>query len=51
MGFEGPELRYRQSSCGKQHDAKVCHDVLGPRKKAGSNGMAFTERMGRPING
>ena len=43
MRCGGRELRYRQSSCGKQHDAKVCHDVLGPRKKPGSNEFAFID--------
>ena len=41
MRCGGRELRYRQSRCGKQHDAKVCHDVLGPRKTPGSNEFAF----------
>ena len=37
------KLRHRQSGRGKQHDAKVCHDVLGSRKILGSEGVAFTE--------
>ena len=43
MRCGGRELRYRQSRCGKQHDAKVCHDVLGPRKNPGSNEFAFID--------
>jgi len=43
MRCGGRELRYRQSGGGKQHDAKVCHDVLGPRKNPGSNEFAFID--------
>ena len=43
MRCGGRELRYRQSGGGKQHDAKVCHDVLGPRKRPGSNEFAFID--------
>jgi hypothetical protein len=36
---EGRELRRRQGGRGEQQDAKVCHDVLGPRNRSGSNGL------------
>jgi len=45
------ELRNGQSGRGKQHDAKVCHDDLGPWKGSGSNGLAVAERFGGSING
>jgi hypothetical protein len=36
------ELRHRQGRGGKQHDAKVCHDVLGPSKKVlGNDGLVL----------
>ncbi len=45
MRCGGRELRYRQRCCGKQHDAKVCHDVLGPRKNPGSNEFGFIDAL------
>jgi hypothetical protein len=45
------KLRHGQSGRGKQHDAKVCHDVLGPWEKPGSNGLAIAECFGGSING
>ena len=45
MRCGGRKLRYRQRCCGKQHDAKVCHDVLGPRKNPGSNEFALIDAL------
>jgi hypothetical protein len=45
------KLRHRQSGRGKQHDAKVCHDDLGPWECSGSKGLVVAERFGWSING
>ncbi len=48
----GRELRCRQGSCGEQQDAKLCHDVLGPRKnKARQQRMALTGMSVGRLNG
>ena len=41
MRCGGRELRCRQGSRGEQQDAKVFHDVLGPRNRPDGNGTAF----------
>jgi hypothetical protein len=51
MRCGGRELRYRQSRCGKQHDAKVCHDVLGPRENAWQQRIRFHRHIGRQSTG
>jgi hypothetical protein len=45
------ELRHGQSGRGKQHDAKVCHDDLGPWEGSGSNGIVGAFVLGWSING
>jgi hypothetical protein len=51
MRCGGRELRCRQGSRGEQQDAKICHDVLGPRNRPDSNGMAFTGMSVGRLNG
>ena len=51
MRCGGRELRRRQGSRGEQQDAKVCHDVLGPRNRPDSNGMAFIGMSVGRLNG
>ena len=40
-----------KSSRGEQQDAKVCHDVLGPRNRPDSNGTAFIGMSVGRLNG
>ena len=51
MRCGGRELRRRQGSRGEQQDAKVCHDVLGPRNRPDSNGAAFIGMSVGRLNG
>ena len=51
MRCGGRELRRRQGSRGEQQDAKVCHDVLGPRNRPDSNGTAFIGMSVGRLNG
>ena len=51
MRCGGRELRRRQSSRGEQKDAKVCHDVLGPRNRPDSNGVALIGMSVGRLNG
>ena len=37
MRCRGRELSRRQGGRGEQQDAKVCHDILGPRNRPDSN--------------
>ena len=51
MRCGGRELRRRQGGRGEQQDAKVCHDVLGPRNRPDSNGTAFIGMSVGRLNG
>ncbi len=51
MRCGGRELRRRQSGRGEQQDAKVCHDVLGPRNRPDSNGTALIGMSVGRLNG
>jgi hypothetical protein len=47
----GRKLRHGQSGRGKQHDAKVCHDDLGPWECSGSKRIVSAVVVGWSING
>jgi hypothetical protein len=51
MRCGGRELRHRQSGRGEQHDAKVCHDVVGPWENLVAGSGKAVPNVGRPING
>jgi hypothetical protein len=45
------ELRGRERGGGKQHEAKVCHDHVSPRKNPEQQTRCLlTERIGTAIN-